>query len=74
MLLINQTIIMKYNELHRILRKAGMIWLDEQRAGHPLWLNPNTGKKFTTSNHLQAEVASGTLKSIMRDAGLEKKK
>lgn len=65
---------MKYKELHRLLRKAGMIWLDEQRAGHPLWLNPNTGEKFTTSNHLVNEVATGTLKSILRSAGLDNKK
>lgn len=49
-----------------------MIELDEQRAGHPLWLNPNTGEKFTTSNHGTREVATGTLKSILRSAGLEK--
>ncbi len=65
---------MKYKELHKILRKAGMVALDEQRAGHPLWLNPLTGKKFTTSNHLMNEVATGTLKSILRSAGLENKK
>lgn len=65
---------MKYNELHKILRKAGMIELDEQRAGHPLWLNPLTGEKFTTSNHLSREVAAGTLKSIIKSAGLDKKK
>lgn len=70
--LINQMAKMKYKELHRILRKAGMIELDEQRAGHPLWLNPNTGEKFTTSNHGSHEVATGTLKSILRSAGLEK--
>ncbi len=50
-----------------------MIELDEQRAGHPLWLNPKTGIKFTTSNHGMNEVATGTLKSILRAAGLEKK-
>ena len=63
---------MKYNELHKILRKAGMIELGEQRAGHPLWQNPLTGEKFTTSNHGTREVASGTLKSILRSAGLDK--
>lgn len=72
--LINQRPKMKYKELHKILRKAGMIELDEQRAGHPLWLNPKTGEKFTTSNHGMNEVATGTLKSILRSAGLEKKK
>lgn len=37
---------MKYKELHKILRKAGMIELDEQRAGHPLWINPKTGENL----------------------------
>jgi predicted RNA binding protein YcfA (HicA-like mRNA interferase family) len=64
---------MKYNELHKLLRKAGMINLGEQRAGHPLWSNPQTGEKFTTSNHGSHEVAHGTLKSILVSAGLEKK-
>lgn len=73
-MLINQRLKMKYKELHRILLKAGMIDLDEQRAGHPLWLNPKTGEKFTTSNHGMHEVATGTLKSILRSAGLEKQK
>jgi predicted RNA binding protein YcfA (HicA-like mRNA interferase family) len=64
---------MKYNELHKILRKMGMILLGEQRAGHPLWLNPQTGEKFSTSNHGSREVPPGTLKSILKSAGLDKK-
>lgn len=64
---------MKYKELHRLLRKAGMVQLDEQRAGHPLWLNPQTGEKFTTSNHGGHEVATGTLRAILRSAGLDSK-
>jgi predicted RNA binding protein YcfA (HicA-like mRNA interferase family) len=64
---------MKYKELHKILRKAGMILLGDQRAGHPQWLNPKTGEKFTTSNHGSHEVAPGTLKSILKTAGLDKK-
>jgi len=71
--LINQRSEIKYKELHKILRNAGMIELGEQRAGHPLWLNPQTGEKFTTSNHGSHEVARGTLKSILRSAGLENK-
>lgn len=70
--LINQRLEMKYSELHKILRKAGMIEAGEQRAGHPLWLNPRTGERFTTSNHGSREVANGTLKSILRSAGIQK--
>jgi len=36
----------------------------KQRAGHPEWFSPITGKLFVTSNHLSHEVANGTLKSI----------
>lgn len=61
---------MKYRELHRILRSQKCYDTGKQRAGHPLWYSPITGKTFTTSNHLTKEVASGTLKSIIRDSGI----
>ena len=61
---------MKYKELHKLLKANGCYELDRQRSGHPLWYSPKTGKKFTTSNHGSQEVKNGTLKSILRDAGL----
>lgn len=62
---------MKYNELHRALRKIGCRELDRQIAGHPAWYSPVTGKTFTTSNHLNEEVKAGTLKAIKKQAGLK---
>lgn len=62
---------MKYNELHRILAQAGCYDTGKQRAGHPVWYSPITGKKFTTSNHRSADVKPGTLKSIIRDSGVK---
>ena len=70
MSLINRIKEMKYNKLHRLLQKAGCYETGEQVAGHPEWYSPITGKKFTTSNHGGREVATGTLKSIKRDAGI----
>lgn len=61
---------MRYNELHKLLSQAGCYLTGKQRAGHPEWYSPITGRKFTTSNHGTREVASGTLKSIKRDAGI----
>lgn len=61
---------MKYNELHKILRANGCYETNRQRAGHPEWYSPATGKKFTTSNHGSQEVRPGTLKSILRDSGV----
>ena len=57
---------MKYNELHRILKKNGCYETGKTRAGHPVWYSPKTGMEFTTSHHGKEEVASGTLKSIKR--------
>lgn len=61
---------MKYNELHRLLRKAGCIEVG-QMSGHRRWLNPKTGEHFATSNHLSAEVAAGTLRKILKMAGIK---
>ncbi|WP_352422265.1 type II toxin-antitoxin system HicA family toxin [Proteiniphilum sp.] len=61
---------MKYNELHRLLIQAKCHKTGKQRAGHPEWYSPITGRKFTTSNHGTQEVPPGTLKSIKRDAGI----
>ena len=40
-------------------------------AGHPIWHSPITGKDFKMSNHGGEEVAKGTLRSIMKVAGLK---
>lgn len=61
---------MKYNELHRLLKKAGCYDTGKQRSGHPYWFSPITGQYFTTSNHGKEEVTPGTLKNIKRLAGI----
>ena len=38
--------------------------------GHLTWYSPITGKRFIISNHKSKEVASGTLKTILKDAGI----
>ena len=62
---------MKYAELHRKLKKAGCYATGDEIAGHPEWYSPITEKYFPTSHHDQKEVAKGTLKSILRDAGIK---
>lgn len=61
---------MKYNELERLVKKAGCYNTGEQQAGHPLWYSPKTGKTFQMSNHEKQEVATGTLKAIKKAAGI----
>ena len=61
---------MKYNELMRILKKHGCFDTGEQQGGHPLWYSPITDREFQVSNHGKEEVAKGTLKKIMKMAGI----
>ena len=61
---------MKYNELHRLLKKNGCYPMGKTQAGHPLWYSPKTGMNFTTSHHEKQEVATGTLKNIKKMAGI----
>lgn len=65
---------MKYNELHKMLRKAGCYDTGEMIAGHPKWYSPLTGRYFATSHHQSAEVARGTLNNIMIASGIKKVK
>ena len=62
---------MKYNELERKIKKIGCYDTGEQQNGHPLWYSPVTGKEFQMSNHGSEEVAKGTLRAIMKAAGLK---
>ncbi|WP_294471548.1 type II toxin-antitoxin system HicA family toxin [uncultured Ruminococcus sp.] len=61
---------MKYSELKKLLKKNGC-YLVREGANHEQWFSPQTGKTFSIGRHKGQEVASGTLKNIKRDAGLE---
>lgn len=62
---------MKYSELEKRLKEAGCYDTAKQANGHPVWYSPITNKKFRLSNHKSKEVATGTLKRILKDAGLD---
>ena len=62
---------MKYNELEKMVKKAGCYDTGAQQAGHPLWYSPKTGMTFQMSNHGSEEVAKGTLNQILKRAGLK---
>ena len=61
---------MKYSELKKLLKQNGCKMIREG-ANHEQWYSPKTGKKFSVGRHNTEDVKVGTLKSIMRDAGLE---
>lgn len=61
---------MTYSELKKLLKKNGCK-LKYEGSNHEMWYSPKTKKSFTVGRHKTQEVATGTLKSIKKDAGIE---
>ena len=61
---------MRYSELKKLLKKNGC-YIKREGANHEIWFSPKTGNHFTVGRHNNQEVATGTLKSIRKDSGLE---
>lgn len=62
----------KYSELKKILRKNGCR-CNHEGANHEIWYSPITNKMFPVARHNMKEVANGTLKAILKQAGIELK-
>ena len=60
---------MKYSELEKMLKSAGCTIFREGKK-HCQWKSP-AGKLFSVGRHKTEEVPIGTLKAILKDAGLE---
>ena len=59
-------------ELVRLLKHHGC-YLYDHGGRHDRWKSPETGKTFSVGRHAKEEVPKGTLKKILRDAGIEQK-
>ena len=63
---------MKVRDLIHLLESAG--WrLKKTKGSHRQFLHPQKGMVVTVPGQLGKDVPVGTLKSIIRSAGLEKK-
>ena len=59
----------RYREIVRKLKRLGFSF-DRQAAGsHEIWYNPNTDRYTTVPNH-SGEMPEGTLRSILKQAGI----
>ena len=56
-------------ELLKLFSKNGVVFVKHGKR-HDIYYSPITKKAFPVPRHAK-EIATGTLKSIMRDAGLE---
>lgn len=59
---------MKRSESLKLFSKNNITFLQHGKR-HDLYYSPITGKKFPVPRHAK-EIAEGTLKSILKDAGL----
>lgn len=60
----------RYREIVRRLKQLGFEF-DRQAAGsHEIWFNPETRRYTTIPNH-PGDMPEGTLRAILRQAGIE---
>ncbi len=63
---------LNYRQITKKLRKFGFAF-DRQAAGsHEIWYNPETDRYTTVPNHSD-DMPEGTLKSILKQAGIRPK-
>jgi predicted RNA binding protein YcfA (HicA-like mRNA interferase family) len=58
------------NEVILGLRKAGFVFDRQAKGSHEIWYNPVTKRRTTVPNHPGADIPKGTLKAILKEAGL----
>ena len=51
------------------LKKAGFVFDRHAKGSHEIWYNPTTKRRTTIPNH-PGDVSKGTLKAIIKGAGL----
>jgi len=59
----------KYHEVARRLRAFGYFFDRHGPGSHEVWRDPVTRRKVTVPHHAK-DIAEGTLRTILRDAGI----
>ncbi len=57
------------DEVIRKLRRAGFIFDRQAKGNHEIWWNPQTHVRTTVPHH-PGDLPEGTLRAILRQAGL----
>jgi predicted RNA binding protein YcfA (HicA-like mRNA interferase family) len=60
---------MSYRETVRRLRAAGFAFDRRAKGSHEVWYNPETHRRVTVPHH-PGDLPMGTLRAIIREAGL----
>jgi len=57
-------------DLIRKLKRAGFVFDRQAKGSHEIWYNPITKRRTTIPNHPGSDIPKGTLKAIIKEAGL----
>jgi len=57
------------DEVIRKLRRAGFVFDRQAKGSHEIWWNPETRARTTIPHH-PGELPEGTLRAVLRQAGL----
>ena len=60
----------RYREIVGRLRRFGFEFKRQAAGSHEIWFNPTTGKFTTIPNH-PGDMPEGTLRAILRQAGVD---
>ena len=60
----------RYREIVSRLRQFGFEFRRQAAGSHEIWANPATGKFTTIPNH-PGDMPEGTLRAILRQAGID---
>ena len=58
-----------YREVVQCLRAAGFVFDRQAKGSHEIWYNPETRRRTTVPHH-PGTLPTGTLRAIIREAGL----
>lgn len=59
----------KYRQVVKRLKSFGFEFYRQAKGSHEIWYNPETGKFTTIPNH-PGDLPEGTLKAILKQAGV----
>ena len=60
----------KYREIVNLLKKFGFEFYRQAAGSHEIWYNPQTNK-FTTIPNKSGDMPEGTLRAILKQAGID---
>lgn len=61
---------MKVSELKRLLKRAGCYECRTGTRAHDEWYSPISDSRFRIPRHDTKEIATGTMRNILKQAGL----